>query len=302
MKLRVGIDGGGTTTRAVLLNEQNTVAGRGEAGSSNHYSVGLERAAQNVREATQRALQAADAEFSGIVSGGLGLAGACSEREQSTLGAALRRALELPDATPLVVDEDARAAQAGAFEGGPGVVCIAGTGANTFGINQRGERARADGLGPLLGDRGSGYWIGESTLRAACRANDGSGPATALLDGVLRQMQAADVDALVATVYAPEFERDRVAALVPTVLECAAAGDEVALHILRSAGRELAATALAVLRPLGVLRVAPHGGVLSRQSPVRAAFEEMLRAELPDVQVQEPQHDAAFGAALLPEL
>jgi len=300
--LRVGIDGGGTTTRAILLDEKNEIVGRGEAGSSNHYSVGAARAAQNVRAAAQNALDEAGAQMSDIASWGLGLAGACSEVEQNTLRAAMREELQLADGVPLVVDEDARAAQAGAFDGGPGVVCIAGTGANTFGINDSGQRARADGLGPLLGDRGSGYWIGEATLRAACRANDGSGPDTSLLEAVLRHMEVADVDALVGLVYSPEFERDRVAALVPVVLQCSEAGDAVASEILKNAGCELAATALAVLKPLGILRVAVHGGVLNRQSPVRASFEEALCAKMPDAQIQEPLQDAVYGAALLPSL
>jgi len=302
MNLRAGIDGGGTTTRAILLNANNEVAGRGEAGSSNHYSVGADTAVENVRAALEQAVEQAGATPTAIVSWGFGLAGACSDQEQSTLAASLRRGLKIDESVPLIVDEDARAAQAGAFAGEPGVVCIAGTGANTFGINRHGQRARADGLGPLLGDRGSGYWIGENTLRAACRANDGSGPDTALLDGVLRQMQVEDVDGLVATVYAPDFQRDRVAALVPVVLECAAAGDAVAREILTAAGRELAATALAVLRTVGVLPVAVHGGVLNRQSPVREAFEATLRAAVSGILIQEPQHDAAYGAALLPQL
>jgi N-acetylglucosamine kinase-like BadF-type ATPase len=75
----------------------------------------------------------------------------------------------------VVVDEDVTAAHAGAFATfhvgstvlNSGVICIAGTGANSFGIGENGQRARANGLGPLLGDRGSGYRIGEYALRAA---------------------------------------------------------------------------------------------------------------------------------------
>jgi len=293
---KIGVDGGGTTTRAVLIDSQLQIVGRGEAGSSNHYSVGAERAAQNIATAVEGALQAAGVAADAVGSWGVGLAGACTPAEQTLLHEAIA---PLTGSKPLVVDEDAAAAQAGAFGGGAGVVCIAGTGANSFGINERGERARADGLGPLLGDRGSGYWIGEQTLRAACRANDGSGPATSLLEGVLTHLGVASVDELVQLVYRPDFERDRIAALVPMVIQCAAERDDVASSLLRAAGRELASTVRGVLEKLGVTRVATYGGVLSNDTPVRTAFEEALRQSIPNVQIQEPQFDAAVGAALL---
>ena len=232
---------------------------------------------------------------------GLGLAGACTQAEQALMRGALhpcvaRLGLSLEAA---VVDEDAAAAQRGAFGGGAGIVCIAGTGANAFGIAENGLRARADGLGPLLGDRGSGYAIGEEAFRALCRADDGSGPQTMLLPFVLRSLEIVSVDELVPLVYGPHFSKDRVAALFPIVLDCARQGDDVANRILREAGCALAATTLAVMRKLDVRLVAPCGGVLARDSPVRAAFEEALKQSLPDARIAEPLHDAAVGASLL---
>lgn len=310
--LRIGVDGGGTTTRAVVIDDNLQVLGRGESGSSNHYSVGLERAVENVTAAGEAALADAGVSQSDIVGWGFGLAGACTAAEQKTLSDALSA---LAAGKPLVVDEDAAAAQAGAFGGGAfdggafgaaddawaaGAVCIAGTGANCFGVNARGERARADGLGPLLGDRGSGYWIGEATLRAACQAHDGSGPATALLDAVLHHFAVVSVDELVQLVYRPDFGKDRVASLFPVALNCAVQDeDEVARALLRDAGHQLAATALAVLRALQIEAVAVTGGVLGRDTPVREAFENALRGSLPAARIQEPLHDAAIGAALL---
>lgn len=297
--LRIGVDGGGTTTRAVVIDDALQVLGRGEADSSNHYSVGVERAVANIARAAEAALQAAGVSKNQLESWGCGLAGACTASEQQILRARLS---PLTEGRPLVVDEDAAAAQAGAFSGGAGAVCIAGTGANCFGINERGERARADGLGPLLGDRGSGYWVGEGALRALCRAHDRSGPVTSLLDVVLEQLQVTSVDELVQLVYRPDFEKDRIAALFPVVLRCAQEGDAVARELLEGAGQELAASARAVLESLEIARVAVSGGVLSRDTPVRAAFEDALRQTVPDVQVQEPQYDAAIGAALLAQL
>jgi N-acetylglucosamine kinase-like BadF-type ATPase len=293
-KLKIGVDGGGTTTRAVVLNEALQVLGRGQAGSSNHYSVGVERAIENVVIAIEEAIAAASVEFPDVASAGLGLAGACTMTEQRTLTNALA---PFAKGMQIVVDEDAAAAQAGAFAGEPGVVCIAGTGANCFGVSAQGERARTDGLGPLLGDRGSGYWIGEAALRAVCRAHDGGAPCPTLFEGVMRHYNIGSVDELVQLVYRPDFTKDRVASLVPVVLQSQT--DEIAGRILQAAGEELAATAGAVLRRLNLNRVAVSGGVLARDTPVRSSFENTLGREFSAVQVQEPWHDASVGAALL---
>lgn len=280
-----------------------------------YYSVGLARAVDHIYAATRDALQAvssaanreaanshkAGSDVAARVSlWGLGLAGACTQAEQALMRGALhplvaRLGLRVEAA---VVDEDAAAAQRGAFGGGAGIVCIAGTGANAFGIAE-GLRGRADGLGPLLGDRGSGYAIGEEAFRALCRADDGSGPQTMLLPLVLRSLGIASVDELVPLVYDSHFPKDRVAALFPIVLDCARQGDDVANRILREAGCALAATTLAVMRKLDVRLVAPCGGVLARDSPVRAAFEKALEHALPDARIAEPRHDAAVGASLL---
>jgi N-acetylglucosamine kinase len=296
MNYKIGVDGGGTTTRAVVIDESLNVLGRGEAGSSNHYSVGPERAIENIRRAVDSALSNAQVLAREVEGWGLGLAGACTASEQDLLRPRLEA---IAPGTRVLVDEDAAAAQSGAFGGGEGVVCIAGTGANCFGINVAGERARADGLGPLLGDRGSGYSIGENALRAICEAYDSSGPATTLLQPVLQAMGVTSVDELVQTVYQPDFKRDRVAAVFPVVLEHARQGDAVAIGLLENAGAALAASTAAILRKLGLSRVAVTGGVLTLESPVRERFSGALQEVVPGVSIESPQYDAAIGAALL---
>ncbi len=296
MIFRIGVDGGGTTTRAVVIDENLRALGRGEAGPGNFYSAGGDAALANILAAVRAAINSAGGPESSIASWGLGLAGACSEADKIAQRAAL---LPHANGAKVIVDEDAAAAQAGAFAGGPGAICIAGTGANCFGVNESGERRGADGYGPLLGDRGSGYWCGEQALRTACASFDGSGPSSALREAVFQQLGAADVFALIQIVYAPDFKKDRIAALFPTVLQAAQSGDAVAMNILGRAGHELAKTTLAVLRPLKINRVVPLGGLLANETPVRAAYEVALSEEIPDIQFALPLHDAAIGAALL---
>lgn len=299
--LKIGVDGGGTTTRAVVIEDAGAesamaVLGRGEAGSSNHYNVGLEAAAANILQAVHAALEAANVAREAIETFGFGLAGACTPSEQSLVSGKLAA---ITRGKSFVVDEDAAAAQSGAFAGGPGAVMIAGTGANCFGVNAQNERARADGLGPLLGDRGGGYRIGEAALRAICASDDGSGSPTSLVAPGLQSFGVDSVEELVKIVYQPNFTRNPVAALFPIVLQEAQNGDSVAQDLLQDAGRELALSARAVLRKLQLSRVAIVGGVLENALPVRVAFEKNLGALIADVEVILPQYDAAIGAALL---
>jgi len=299
--LKIGVDGGGTTTRAVIIEQANStseirVLGRGEAASSNHYGVGIDVAAANIDEAIRAALDAANISRADIGSYGFGLAGACTPAEQSLVSSKLA---SLVSGKSFVVDEDAAGAQSGAFAGGPGAVIIAGTGANCFGVNEQNQRARADGLGPLLGDRGGGYRIGEAALRAICAADDGSGASTSLVEPGLKAFEVDSVDELVQVVYQPDFARNRVAALFPIVLQEAQNGDELAQALLQDAGLELAKSARAVLGKLQLSRVAVVGGVLENAPTVRASFENHLREFISGAEVIAPQYDAAIGAALL---
>lgn len=297
--LKIGIDGGGTSTRAVVIEHTDSeikVLGRGEAGSSNHYGVGLDTATKNISTAIGAAQSAAGISESAAQSYGFGLAGACTPAEQSLLASRLG---VLAAGQNFVIDEDAAAAQAGAFAGEPGAICIAGTGANCFGINERNERARADGLGPLLGDRGGGYRIGEAALRAICASEDGSGPKTAMVEPCLSALKISSIDELVQLVYQPNFARSRIAALFPVVMQTAQSGDALAQKLLQDAGRELAATTLAVLQKLQLQRVAPVGGVFENAPAVRIAYKKRLQEVIPAIELVTPRYGAAIGAALL---
>lgn len=315
----VGVDGGGSQTRAVVCNPAGEVLGWGAAGSSNFYAVGLDETATNIAAAIRGALADLNAtglyeperEAPALQSCGLGLAGACSPADISALRAALLPALApffADKSFPVAIDEDAVAAWAGAFDGEAGIICIAGTGANAFGIGTDGTRVKVDGVGPLLGDRGSGIDIGRGVLRAAAAAYDGAGRTTSLFEASLAHFGLGSMDELVAYIYAPGFARSELAGLVPVAARTAEAGDFVAQDILNHAGFQLATSVAAVIRKLALapdrpVPVAPVGGVLENVSLVRASFERELAAlAAHPVVVQAPRCEAVVGAAFLPRI
>ena len=178
----------------------------------------------------------------------------------------------------VAVTSDAVIAHAGALDGKPGVVLIAGTGVVALAIGADGALRTADGWGPWLGDEGGGAWIGAAGLRAALRAHDGRGPSTTLLDAARARFGAPE------TWPAQLTGAAAVASFAPDVL--AAQGDAAALAIVSAAAEALAATARAV----GDGPVAMVGGL---------AGVEALRARLDLVPAA---GDALDGALRLGEI
>src|SRR5271165_3144538 len=137
----------------------------------------------------------------------------------------------------VAVTSDAVIAHAGALDGQPGVVLIAGTGVVAVAIGADGALRTADGWGPWLGDEGGGAWIGATGLRAALRAHDGRGPSTTLLDAARARFGAPK------TWPAQLTDAAALASFAPDVL--AAEDDAVASAIVSAAAESLAATARA---------------------------------------------------------
>ncbi|MDX2676613.1 N-acetylglucosamine kinase [Streptomyces sp. NY05-11A] len=201
----------------------------------------------------------------------------------STLGDALRA--ELPGAlvrefgvrrTALVAD--AVTAYVGALGARPGAVVAAGTGLIAVGTDLTAWQ-RADGWGHLLGDCGSGAWIGRAGLEAALRAYDGRPGGSARLLARAEE-RFGPMPALPGLLY-PRQDRPAVlASFAPDVAGCAE-DDPVATGILRAAARHMAASAAAVCPPGGAPRIALTGGLFYLGEPLLVPLEDELARQLP---------------------
>jgi len=187
-----------------------------------------------------------------------------------------------------------------AFEGGRGVLALAGTGSNVVGRTADGKRVRAGGWGPVLGDEGSGHWIGLEAVRGLFHAID-ERKVTRLEEAVLEAWRLSSREALVERGNLAELKE--FAALTPVVVRCAAEGDRVAAEVLRSAGRELARLVTLVIREMEELepgsalpKVALAGGILGSVDAVRTAMAAELRAAWPEVVVAREAVDPVLGA------
>lgn len=305
MAYLIGVDGGGTKTRALIATLDQTLLGYGSAGSSNHNAVGIEAASSALDQALRAAF--ADAQLEPqpdqIRMACFGLAGVDRPADQELLQAWARSRWP---GMPAVFVNDARLVLASGTPQGWGIAVISGTGSILYGRDSQGQVARAGGWGYLLGDEGSGYDIGLAALRAVVRAADGRDPQTLLSGLVFAHWSLASVSDLVAKVYHPATTKKDIASLAPLVDQAAGQGDAAAQEILNRAGYELALAAGVVARQLVFTQAVPcalSGGLLVRGERLAHEFLSAavdLGLQLAPVQrVTEPAQGALRMAAEL---
>jgi N-acetylglucosamine kinase-like BadF-type ATPase len=295
MRLFLGVDGGQSSTTALVAEESGKVLGSGAAGPANHVGAeeGRAKLVRAVTECVSAACRAggvdpAKARFEAAC---LGFSGG-PEDKQPILA-------EILKAERLVVTTDAMIALSGATGGEPGIIAIAGTGSIAFGRNE-GKTARAGGWGYLFGDEGGAFDIARQGLRAALRLEEGWGPGTRLRELYLAEGKAKSVNELLHRFYTGEFPRPRVAGFARLVERAAQEGDEVARGLLQKAGAELAFLASAVRRqifePGAPARVSYVGGVF-QNAVVRDQYRLLVEQE-PGNEFVAPLYPPAAGALL----
>lgn len=248
----LGVDAGGTKTRAVLSDGTGAVCGTGEAGAGNWQAVGAAAAGIAIRAAVTQALArgglappgaGAKLRPSHVRGAFFGLAGVRTGAERATMGAELA-SLGLGDVWEIGSDLDV--AHAAALGGRPGVVIIAGTGSAAFGRNASGETAQAGGWGWLVDDAGGAYWLALRGLAAICEAADGRGPSTCLTERAEVFFDAPDVRTLLRGLHGGNRDRAGVAGFAREIRLAASAGDAAAVQVMQAGVTELVRMAVAV--------------------------------------------------------
>ncbi len=275
MDFYLGVDAGGTGTRAVVADATGAVRGTGTGGAGNWQAVGAEAAGEAVRGAAARALAEAGVAAAAVRGSFFALAGVRLTGEHAEMGEQTAR---LGLGGVRVVGGDLAAAHAGALSGGIGVVVIAGTGSAAWGRDAAGGTAQAGGWGWLVDDKGGGYWLALRGLAAACEAEDGRGAATELGARAEVFFGAPGLREILRELHAGKRDRAAVAAFAREVRALAAADDTVARGLVAEAGAELLRLAEAVRGrlaagvgdfPLAVTGGLEMGGAIAAEAAVR---------------------------------
>jgi len=297
----LGLDGGGTQTRAEVAAVNEIVTGRGRAGACNLAAVSLEEALAAAREAATESLREASGAAADVRAVCAGVAGASFEIRRIGFLAGLQEMF--PNAQVHVLPDYA-IALTGATAGQAGAIVIAGTGSASYGENAAGESHRTGAYGYLIDDAGSGYGVGRAALAAVLRAADGTGEATSLTERLPAALGLASLRDIVPGVYGDGISRVAIAALSRTVADAARDdADAAAQAILMRAGGALAHLAHGITRRLFAggeqpFPLCPIGGLWNAGNMLTDVFTRSLRRFAPAAIFSPPLHSPVEGAVM----
>ncbi len=274
MRYVVGVDAGGTSTRAALVDETGTCWGYGRAGAGNPTSAGLDLAMRHFVDAVRSAIGDHSPDLVMLT-----LAGGLGHDIRRDAGRALHSAgLDVA----VEVEGDVVSAYFSATPDPDGYLVLCGTGATGARITDGALAAVSDGIGWLLGDEGSGFWIGHRAIRAVAADIEQRGPATSMTAAVLAGIDASphfrdtgnrrsEIWHLMRHVY--DRRPVECAEFAPVALAAWGEGDPVALRIVSEAASGLIATCESIVadddRPIVMA-----GGLLYDGSPLAQAIEQ----------------------------
>ena len=291
----LGVDGGQSSTTALIGDETGHVLGVGHGGPCNHVSAEEARARFTtavggcVAQARDAARLPISVEYAAAC---FGFSGGPADKDALVA--------EMFRAGKRLVTHDAYIALCGAHAGAPGIITIAGTGSISFGRGADGRFMRAGGWGYVFGDEGGGFDLTRQALRAALRVDEGWGPPTLLRDALLKATGANDANDLMHRFYGGKLTRPQMAALSRLVDKAAFAGDVVAYGILTDAAQQLAGLTLAVRKKTFADKecapVAYIGGVFNSAGLLKKFRTLLERDGL--ATVGPPKHGPAAGALL----
>ena len=296
MPLFLGIDGGQSTTTAVIGDETGRILGSGRGGPCNHVSGSEGR--QKFFDAVGVCLRLACAE-AGFDSSSVTFQGVCAGFSGGP-GDKAGYLREFVKASEYDATTDAVIALSGATAGDPGIICIAGTGSIAYGRNQARKFARVGGWGYIFGDEGGAFDLTRQALRAILRHEEGWGPDTALLEALLGETGAANANDLMHRFYTSEFPRPVIASFARVVDYVANTGDAVARNIIVNAAQQLA-TAVSAVRMQLFERAEPakvaHIGGVFKSEMLRERFRMLVELEDGNTLIA-PRHGPAVGALI----
>ncbi|MBN3897134.1 MAG: N-acetylglucosamine kinase [Nostoc sp. NOS(2021)] len=312
MSYVLGIDGGGSKTVCVLMNDLRQVLGRGEAGTSNYQTIGIEATLQSIQSAIHHAVEATiitnTVNIDAICLGLAGVGRTADIEAVKGLVQELQNSKSLPitwalQPANIIIVNDALIALVGGIGQPVGIVVAAGTGSIVFGRNHQGHTKRVGGWGYILGDEGSAYKIAIAGMNAALKSYDGREMPTSLVEGFKQHLGLTSIEDLIELIYRRGWGVKQIAALAPVVDLAAASGDIVANMIIDDAVKELVKATSTVIDAIfnadSLLEVVTTGSVWRGRCKMHERFTASIVKKFPEVKVIFPRYEPAYGAGLL---
>lgn len=296
----LGIDGGGSQTRALLCDRYGNLVGRGFSGPSNPCTQTPKDCFDHLCAATLEALSSEGLDsLKNIQAAHLGIAGVADESALQIIRTAAQE-LFLGAHTKLSFSHDLKTAHVGGHAGAPGITLIAGTGSACFGVNAAGSEQITGGWGDFVDDAGSGAWIGLQALQVCVRQADGRLSGDSLQRCVLEFLSISSMDTFKSRFHLMGLPRKQRAELAPTIIKLAQSGESTARTILQKAFDELTALVLANVTQIRLAkpRIQLLGG-LNKNPYFRGHLQKTIQVAIPDAIFTHTRLSAAKGALLL---
>lgn len=286
MEFFLGIDGGGTKTKAVLLDRDKNRLGEFIGGPMNYQVIKGSGVRDRILEAAK--FLGADLEKTSV---GVGVAGAGRENEIREI----ENLLAESGVKNFKVSNDAHIALLGAHNGEDGAFLISGTGSIGYVLNSE-KVSRVGGFGHLLGDEGSGYWIGMTLLKKLFKGSDRRGRySEILMEKVLETLNLHSRDELLKWVYT-NTEKGKIASLARIVFDNI--GEPMAQEITEEAAEDLKELIRTLKGASETMKISFGGGIIENPTPVKKLLIEKL-SEIQGIEVKEREYPAEYGAILL---
>jgi len=303
----IGIDGGGTKTAAIIANLNGNILAQHVAGPSNFQMMGVEKAARVVVSLIRECCDSVGCIPKNIRATTIGLAGAGRPEDKKRMVDGLRRltASKRNTLRRVRIESDALIALEGAFKGGAGIILIAGTGSIAFGKDEKGNIYRTGGWGRILGDEGSGFFIGKHAMTVVCRHLDGRSAPTLLTAMVAKKFGLKSSTDIISAVYKDNMN---IAAIAPLVFEAAKKGDAAASEIIQLSSVELTEHVRALVMKIQggktetVRRKIPLsfiGGLIAEETSLTRALRRQISNSFPNIDIVEPMAPPVYGAVLM---
>ncbi|WP_245561860.1 N-acetylglucosamine kinase [Agromyces italicus] len=292
----VAVDGGGSKTDAVALTLDGELVAYARASGASPHFEGLDASVALVDGIVREVAGEHAVMHAGLYLSGLDLAVEIEQYIAAISGFAW--------STGAVVANDLYALLRAGTDAPDAVAIVCGTGVNAIGLRADGTTVRFPSLGPLSGDWGGGAGLGEAALWHAARAVDGRGPATLLVDEIVRRLGVASVGELIEAIHFGRRDASELTSFAPAIFAAAAEGDAVAVSLVDRQAEELAAFARASLTRLELLdREVPVvlGGGIARAGDERLlrGIRERLADAAPLARLSIVEAAPVVGAALL---
>ena len=296
MQYFIGIDGGGTSSRLVAINEKNEVIARAEGGTTNITAQSYEGVYTNMQALLNKLHTTASLPPEKCQALCIGSAGA-STGENASLLEKIFTSLGIKGKIKIM--NDAELVLMTATGGNPGIIIISGTGSVGYAIDNNGTTHRAGGWGHLIDDGGSGYRIGMDAIKAALMDTDGRGKKTILTNIVTQFFNQPDPTKTLAYIYGNTFHKSHIAELAPLVEKAASQNDSIAISIQANAAKDLVSltTALIHRSQLFAHTIVLSGSIILRSKDIRQMYETAICKSHPNMQIKPMSESAELGAA-----